>query len=402
MKVLLLTHRIPYPPDKGDKIRSYRLLANLARNHEVDLVTHADDPRDLRHRGELAEMCRSVSVFPLSPLRRYLSAGAALLSGRPLSVAAMTCAAARRRVHDLITEGRPDLIVGYSAQVADYLPESLPCPVILDFVDVDSEKWAAYGAEKGICRGWLDRLEARRLADFECRAAARADRVVLTTERERALFLERVGDYPSLAISNGVAFPEEATFSDDRMPGLMVFVGTMDYLANVQAAEIGAREVLPRVREKMPQARFRIVGRNPVARVRKLSSLPGVEVTGAVQDPGSHLRQASLALFPLRVARGIQNKVLEAMANGVPIVAPKEVTACFNPAARGLIAEGSDARELARRAVSLLGDQDACDRAAATGRDFVRQHHDWVRIGQEWDRLLEEVSSRVVSVGEEV
>jgi sugar transferase (PEP-CTERM/EpsH1 system associated) len=400
VKVLLLTHRIPYPPDKGDKIRSYHLVASLARHHEIDLVTHIDDPQDLEHVAALDSLCQSVSAFVLRPWQQRMRAAAALCRKSPLSVAWMTCRGARERVRALIDERRPELVVGYSAQVAAYLPTQLACPVVLDFVDVDSQKWATYGKQKGLMGGWVDRLEARRLADFERRAAARADRIVLTTRREADLFLARIGKFPVEVITNGVDLPDEMAPAGARDPALMVFVGTMDYAANVQAAEIGAREVLPMVRKEFPEARFRIVGRNPAARVRRLASLPGVEVTGRVDDPGRHLGEAALALFPLRVVRGIQNKVLEAMARGVPVVAPPDVSRCLGTQGRDVILGGDAPGALATASRDLLRDPLERDRAARAGREFVARHHDWSRIEREWERLLEDVTGVCGPVGE--
>ena len=390
---------MPYPPDKGDKIRSFHLLVRLARSHSVDLVTHVDDPRDLRHAQILEDLCTSLSIFPLNRAVSACRAGLALFTGGPLSVAWMTREAARRRVAGILSERRPDLIVGYSGQVGAYLPPSGGPPVILDLVDVDSAKWSAYGAARGLVRGALDRLEGRRLRVFERRMAERCERVVLTTERERRLFNETVSSRPAAVISNGVVLPDAVPGADAREPGLMIFVGSMDYSANVEAAVMGATEILPQVRRTVPQARFRIVGRHPTRRVRRLAELPGVEVTGEVPDVEEHLRAAALALVPLRVVRGIQNKVLEAMANGLPVVASEEVARCLGDGARPALATGGDAAGLADHAAALLRDRSARERAGRAGREYVAANHDWDGIGAQWDRLIEEVMKPEVTCG---
>ena len=400
MKVLVLTHRIPYPPDKGEKIRFFHLLSHLARKHEVDLVTHADDPRDLRHVEELEALCRSVSVFRLKPWQRRVRALTALLGGRPLSVGWMTSREASRRVRCLLDQRRHDLVIGCSAQVAAYLAPRPDCPVVLDFVDVDSQKWADYGAVKGVLGGWLNRLEARRLAAFERAATDRADRIVLTTERESEVFRNRIADVPLEVITNGVEVPESVPTARERDSGLMIFVGTMDYDANVLAAEIGARDVLPIIRNSLPQARFRIVGRNPSTRVRRLAALPGVEVTGAVADPGAHLSEAALALLPLQIVRGVQNKVLEALAYGLPVVAPSEVARCLHASAANFVFCAENPAGLALEAQALLGAAGARQKASEAGREYVRRHHDWRRIGLQWDRVLYEVSDETIEVGD--
>jgi sugar transferase (PEP-CTERM/EpsH1 system associated) len=389
VRVLFLSHRIPYPPDKGDKIRSYHLLVRLARRHEVDLVTHVDDPTDLRHQQLLADFCRSVSVFPLAPLRGRLRAGLALLTGGPLSVAWMTRPAAARRVAALLAERRHDLIVGFSSQVAAYLPPCGGPPVVFDLVDVDSEKWAQYATCATFPARLLYATEARRMRRFERRLAGRAASLVLTTQRERDLFLERVGPAEIEVVTNGVIVPPEVPPAAARESGLMVFVGQMDYGANVNAAVFGAREILPRIRERLPQARFRIVGRNPAPEVRALGDLPGVEVTGLVPDLGVHLGRASLALVPLRVARGIQNKVIEALAWGLPVVTTPPVAGSLHASASGFLRVGRDAGELAREAVELLSEPESRRRACEAGRAWVSEHHDWEAVGRRWDAILE-------------
>ena len=400
MRILFLSHRIPYPPDKGDKIRSYHLLVRLARQHDVDLVTHVDDPADLRHQQLLADFCRSVSVFPLAPLRGRLRAARALLTGEPLSVAWMTRPAAARRVAALLAERAHDLIVGFSSQVAAYLPTRGGPPVVFDLVDVDSEKWAQYATSAPFPARLVFATEARRMRRFERRLAARAASLVLTTPRERDLFLERVGPAEIEVVTNGVILPADVPPAAKREPGLMVFVGQMDYGANVDAVVLAAREILPRVREHIPDARFRIVGRNPAPEVRALGDLPGVEVTGRVPDLGAHLGRAALALVPLRVARGIQNKVIEALAWGLPVVTTPPVAGSLDASAAPFLRVGRDAGSLAQAAVELLSDPESRRRAGEAGRAWVAEHHDWEAVGRRWDAIVEGAARS--SVAEEV
>jgi len=363
--------------------------------HEVDLVTHVDDPRDLVHRPVLEELCHSVSLFPLGRWAGRLRAAAALARGRALSVAYMTRAAVRRHVQELLLDRGQDVVVGFSSQVASYLPRGDGPPVVFDLVDVDSEKWAAYGRHKGRLLGAVDRLEARRLRAFEADVARRVAHLVVTTEREARLFRSRVADVPVRVIGNGVRLPEDPPPAGRRAGGLMVFTGTMDYPANVQAVEIGAREVLPRVRAAVPEARFRIVGRAPTRAVRRLSRLPGVEVLGEVADVGVHLAEAAVGLFPLRVARGIQNKVLEAMAAGLPVVAPPAVADCLGPDAAAAVAAAEGPEGLAREAADLLRDPGARERHGLAGRRYVRRHHDWDDVAARWEALLAQAAGRV-------
>lgn len=393
MRTLFLVHRIPYPPNKGDKIRSYHLLVHLARRGEVDLVTHVDDPRDLRHRQLLADICRRVEVFPLSPFVGRGRALLALIGGHPLSVAYMTRSAARRRVRELLATERYDLVVGFSSQVAAYLPPDLEVPLLMDLVDVDSEKFAAYAAKRPGLRGLVDRVEARRLRRHEAELGARAARVVVTTPREAELYRDKVGTGRVVAIGNGVVIPDVVPDAARRTAPLCVFVGAMDYEANVEAAEIGARKILPLIRASHPEAVFRIVGRNPSPRVTALAALPGVEVTGEVTDLRPHLDAAALALVPLRVARGVQNKVLEALAHGLPVVSSLEVLRSLAEGAEKAVFAAGDADGMAEKAIRLLGNPGERERAGVAARAYVRSHHDWRLFDAAWDRLIAEVSS---------
>ena len=393
MRILLVTHRIPFPPDKGDKIRSFHLLSQLARHHEVDLLTHVDEISDLRHVQVLRDICRRVEVFPLNPWVGKLRAGIALLSGAPLSVAYMTRPQARARFEELLREGRPDVIVGYSTQVAAYLPAGPLPPVVFDLVDVDSEKHQSYADESGGVSRFINALEARRLRRFERKVAERASRLVLTTPREAALFRERVSKRPVSVITNGVKLPPRVSPRERVEDPLLLFVGQMDYEPNIRAAEIAATEVLPRVRKGIPGARLRICGRRPSARVELLADREGVEVTGEVPDTTPHFLEARVALLPLPVVRGIQNKVLESMSFGLPVVATPEVLRCLGEGAAAGVSTGESGDELASATLNYLHDDLLRVSAGEAGRSYVETEHDWEHVGEVWRELLDELTT---------
>lgn len=397
LNVLFLCHRIPFPPDKGDKIRSYHLLTHLAKQGNVDLVTHVDDPRDLRHVQLLQDLCRSVDVFPLNPLVGRVRALASLASKSPLSVAYMTRRSAARRVRELLAERTYDIVVGYSSQVAAYLPEDLDVPVVLDLVDVDSAKWAAYGdASRGL-GAFVPRLEERRVRALEARIVERCARVVVATPNEARVLEESVDGGGATAIGNGVAAPDAVPDHASRDAGLCVFVGTMDYQPNIEAVTRVADRIWPRVREAVPDARFRIVGRGPTAAVRALGDRPGIEVTGEVPDLADHLSAAALALIPLRVARGIQNKVLEALAWGLPVVATPAVCACLHQSAEAAVSAHDDDDDLVNEVVRLHNDPVLRQERSDAGRACVIEHYDWGTVDGQWSELIGAVAGRTTS-----
>jgi sugar transferase (PEP-CTERM/EpsH1 system associated) len=389
LRVLLLTHRCPYPPDKGDKIRSFHWLRALAARHEVHLVTHADDPRDLRHVAELARLCRSVSVHPVSRSRRLVKGVAALASGRPLSFAKFREPAAAAEVARLLEREPPDVVVAYSAQPAEYLPARPGIPVVVDLVDVDSEKWSDYARRAwGPMRAIYAR-EARLVRRFERDLADRGFRLVLIAGREARLFQDVVADVPVTVVPNGVE-AGGAPSARDREPGRLVFVGAMDYAANRDAAAVAARDVLPLVRRTRHDASLSIVGRNPGSLRRALGSLPGVEVTGEVADVAEHLDRAAASLLPLRTVRGVPNKLLEALARGVPVVTTRAALDAIEAEAgtHALAAESADG--LAQAVLALLGDAGLAARIGAAGRALVRERYRWERTERAFQDLVEQ------------
>jgi polysaccharide biosynthesis protein PslH len=342
-ELLFLAHRIPYPPDRGDKIRSWRMLERLARRARVHLACFADDAADAAHLAALRDILGEGLGETQVQTRhrgRLAGLGAAMASGRPVSLALFDSPALRRFVTRNLTGGCIDTVFAFSGQMAQFVPAGIRQRFVMDFVDVDSAKFDAYARAGSLPMRWINRREARRLAEFERAVAARADASLFVSEAEAALFRERTGLPRIHAVSNGIDtdhFDPAAGYArldaGERGEGpLLLFTGQMDYRPNVEAVLWFAGEVLPR----LPGARLAIAGRNPAPAVRRLAS-DRVIVTGAVADMRSWLAAADLVVAPLRIARGIQNKVLEAMAMARPVVA--------SPAAAEGI-DGKDGRDL--------------------------------------------------------
>jgi sugar transferase (PEP-CTERM/EpsH1 system associated) len=378
VRILFLSHRIPYPPDKGDKIRSFRLLEALARRHEVRLITHADDPRDLRHLPELLRICRSASVYSASRLRRAVRIAAGLLSGRALSFAKFHDRRAAREVRRILETDRPDVIVVFSAQPAEYVPAGSGVPVVVDLVDVDSEKWAAYARTSRGPMRWLYGREARIVRAFERALATTASRISVATDREAAQFRAAVSSRHVATVPNGVDVRPDG--AGRRVPGLLVFAGAMDYEANADAATFAARSVLPLIRADAPHATLRIIGRNPGRAVRSLASLPGVEVSGEVADVGREVARAEVSLLPLRMVRGVPNKLLESFAHGVAVVTTPAALEAVGAAAGEHAFAAEDAPGLAACALRLLRDPSLRDRVAESGRRLAAERFRWDRF----------------------
>jgi polysaccharide biosynthesis protein PslH len=337
-EILFLAHRSPYPPDRGDKIRSWHLLRRIAALAPTHLVALYDDARDVTHVPVLEDIAASVSLEPRL-ISKPRAAAKALLSGGSASVAAFASAAVQRRVDHLIATRPIKTIFAYSGQVAQFVPVKRDgIRFVMDFVDMDSAKFATYASQASGLSAFANAQEAKRLFAFERAVAMRADLSLFVSEAEAALFARETGlgaDKVSF-IENGIDLeaydPTTPRDAVERGEGaLIVFTGQMDYRPNAEAVAGFARQALPLIRAQHPAARFAIVGRNPTPEVLALGALPGVTVTGEVPDTRDWLAAADVVVAPLLLARGIQNKILEAMAMAKPVVA--------SPAA----AEGIDA-----------------------------------------------------------
>lgn len=396
-EILFLAHRVPFPPDRGDKIRSNHLLRRIAEIAPVHVGALADDAADMAQEHELAAIAASHCLVRRSaPLP--LAALAALGQGRPVSLAAFASARLQRWVNHVL-ETRPiAAIFVFSGQMAQYVPPAFRGRVVMDFVDVDSAKFEAYAQTGALPRRLLYAREARLLRRFEEQTARRVTTSLFITAQERALFESRLehGALPDVrALGNGIdtelfdpAAVSPAPELADGRPNI-VFTGQMDYAPNITAVELFAREVMPRIRAVHAEARFAIVGRAPTAAVRALAGINGTLVTGAVPDVRPWLAGADIVTAPLLIARGVQNKVLEAMAMARPVLLTPAAATGIG-AADGLhFVQAEAPLTLTERALALLADKAAADAMGAAARRFVIAECGWDRVLAPLRALLE-------------
>ena len=386
-RVLYLVHRIPYPPNKGDKVRSYHLLRHLAERHEVLLGTFVDDPDDLQHVPTLNRWCTEVKAVPLQPLRARVTSLAGLLRGEPLTLAYYRHAAMQAWVQGLRDRGDIDAVVVFSSSMVPY-SAGFEVPVLVDFVDVDSAKWAEYARNRPWPLSWLYAREGRTLLAYEQAVARAATRAFLVTQQEVDLF-ERLA--PGVAghvqaVGNGVDaefFAPDPTlpspFGADELP--LVFTGAMDYWPNVDAVSWFVAEMLPALRQRWPALCFHIVGRSPTPAVKALAG-PHVNVTGTVPDVRPYLQHAAAIVAPLRLARGVQNKVLEAMAMARPVVAARSCASVLDATPGVHLAAAETPADYVNEVARLLADAAAAQHMGAAARACVLQHYAWsARLG---------------------
>jgi sugar transferase (PEP-CTERM/EpsH1 system associated) len=327
MRILFLAHRLPYPPDKGDKIRSFRELAALSKNHEVDLFCFYDQPDDSRYFGDVQRFCRNLYCERISWIRSRVQALTAVLLGRSLTMAYFHSPNMAERVKAALQSEKYDLVFVFSSSMAPYTKTVAEAPRVLDMVDVDSDKWKQYADHVRPPASWLWRREAAKLAEDEKRWVREFSLTLLCTVAESELMKQAAPDSNIEAFEN----PMDVSYFDpslvevspeiEALRPYIIFTGSMDYFPNIDAVTTFCRDVFPLIRAEVPSAKFVIAGRNPSAAVRQLSDDPNVFVTGAVSDIRPYLLGAAVAVAPMRVARGVQNKILEAMAMGLPVAA---------------------------------------------------------------------------------
>lgn len=385
MEILFLAHRIPFPPDRGDKIRSHHVLRCLSGMAQVHVGCFADDPEDRASEGDLAAMATSHLLLERSK-SLPLAGIEALAGGQPISVTAFRDRRMARWVEKTLRDRPIGAIYVFSGQMGQYVPDSFSGRVITDLVDVDSAKFEAYGAAGQGFRAWMERREGRLLRAEESRIARRSHTTLLVSEAEAALFRERLNDprCPVAALGNGIDSalydpasvapePEMAGFAAPRL----IFTGQMDYAPNIAAAERAIERIMPLVRKRLPEASFHVVGRNPPISLTRHDGQGGIRIWGRVADVRPFLAAADMALVPLEIARGVQNKVLEAMSMGLPVVlSPGAATGILAQDGRDFLV-GMDDTALADAICALA---DAPSRARSMGlaaRGWIDAHAGW-------------------------
>ncbi|GAC1418056.1 MAG: TIGR03087 family PEP-CTERM/XrtA system glycosyltransferase [Burkholderiaceae bacterium] len=325
--LLLLVHRIPFPPNKGDKIRSYNLLKYLAQRYRVYLATFVDDADDWQHLPHVKAMCAEAHFAHLNPKFARLRSLGALFQNRSLSLDYYRNRGLRTWVDQVVKRESIDRIVVFSAAMAQYAEPYRQARRLIDFVDVDSDKWRQYAEKKSWPMSVLYRHEACQLLRYERHIADVCDASLFVSAPEADLFRRLAPESTSKIayFNNGVDtayFSPEHIFDNpyEATEAAVVFTGAMDYWPNVDAVQWFATAVFPRLRAAFPKTRFVIVGARPSREVLALAAVDGITVTGTVPDVRPFIHHAAVAVAPLRVARGIQNKVLEAMAMAKSVV----------------------------------------------------------------------------------
>jgi sugar transferase (PEP-CTERM/EpsH1 system associated) len=394
VRILFLSQRVPYPPNRGDKITTWRLVERMLRAHEVVSVAFAHDDKDLAAARDLAAKGVVCHAFPYDQRKAKLRSLPLLATHTPLTLGVYGSRALQAKVDELIAGC--DMAYAYSSSMGAFLEKHASQPRVMHFGELDSDKWRQYAERARFPMSWVYAREQRTLLEFEARIARSFTQNVFCTPLEEQIFQQQIPRAPSLVLRNGVDLDYFRPATSPPEPAHIAFTGVMNYLPNVDGCVWFAREILPIVRRSVPDARFTIVGSQPTREVTALAEIPGVVVTGFVDDTRTYLHKAQLSVAPLRIARGIQNKVLEALALGLPVVGTTCATQGVDGQPERDYRVRDDAAGFARAVSDLLLDPTGAAELGQRGRRFVEEHYDWEVVFRPLDTLLEACARRLV------
>ncbi len=367
MRVIYLTHGCPFPPNKGDRIRNFHILKHLSRDHAVTLIYPSFSEQDMAYSSSLEEYCSAVHTIRLSPLLAKVKCCFGLLGGRPLTNAHFNSKA----LQQLVDKQTYDLAVVDCSSMAQYVLDTNK-PKIVDFVDVDSDKWKLYATMTSFPKSWIYKREYQKLQEFEARLVREFDASVVISENEKQLLPQTDRLF---VVKNGIDF-DYFSPREKYDPDTMIFTGAMDYFPNIDAVLYFHEQIFPLIKKKRPAAKFIIGGMNPSPRINALRS-DDTFVTGFVPDMREYLGHAAVCVVPLRIAKGVQNKVLEAMAMGVPVVSTTSANEGIHATDQQDLFVADTPETFAEKVTHLLENPERAKHLAEQARTFVEMNFGW-------------------------
>ena len=400
MKILYLAQRLPFPPNKGEKIRTFHQIQRLAQlGHRVDVAAPQEQEQDTLEGSKLAAITQGRVILSRKPGKASLFMG--LIKGEPLSVSNFYSSELQQQIDQYLASHPVDAIVCTSSAMAAYVFKSKALgslnkapKLIMDFMDLDSDKWAQYAATAKPPMKWVYQREARLIGNYEARIYQRFQTSIFISQAEVDLLAKRIGnDEKFLVVSNGVNTQEfcppssRAAISAASLH--MLFTGVMDYLPNEDAVCWFINDAWSQVKAKYPSATFTIVGMNPSKKVLQLADKPGVKVTGFVDDVIPYFNQANLFVAPFRLARGVQNKVLQAFACGLPTITTSMGIEGINAQHQENVLIANDIATILKAIDQLVSDPDKAATIGKNARALLEQDFSWESRLEPLCRIIE-------------
>ena len=394
MRIFFICQRVPFPPDRGDKITTFNEIRHLSARHEVHVFCLGDGRGDLDNIPGLSDYAQSVTAVPLNGWTSKLRALMALVTGRALSVAAFAEPELHAAIKRKFIELKPDLIMVYSCNVAQFADHFPQVPRIMQFAELDSSRWGQYARRSPIPLRWIYAIEQQRFFAYEHQIAHSFSHSLVCTAVEQRDFERLIPGVPVSLVANGVDLDYFRSMGSAKRPRSIVFTGVMDYFPNIDAVIWFCEEVLPLIHARMPEASFVICGSRPVRAVRQLAKRQGVSVTGRVSDTRPYLDSAEVFVAPLRMARGIQNKLLEALAMGLPCVASSTAASgTVVPVGEGILA-ANEPKEFAEHVLHLLLEEEFRFNMARKARAAAEANYQWDVQMVSLDRVIAGLSAQ--------
>lgn len=390
MKILYVCHRFPYPPQRGGKIRPFNMIKHLSKSHEVTVASPVRSKKEAEAGAGLAGYCAAYITEVITGPLAMLNIARSLAANQPSSMGYFYSGALYKRIQEAINKTRFDLIFVHCSSVAQYVEQVRGVPSIIDFGDMDSQKWAIYGDVRNFPVNLVYRMEGTRLQKAETRLAGLFDYCTCTTFEEMRTLRSYGVDTPTDWFPNGVDMDYFTPGTEPYEPDTICFMGRMDYYPNQECMQEFCARTLPLIKAKRPNLKMYIVGANPSAAIKKLGTIPGVTVTGSVKDVRPFVHKCAVNVAPLNIARGTQNKILEALAMGVPTVASVQAAMGIDAVPGEHFLTGSSPEEYAEAVVGLLSNSELRRKYSEAGRARMLSHHGWEGSMEKLDRIIED------------
>ena len=394
MRILYVCHRFPFPPARGGKIRPFNMIRHLSREHQVIVASLARSPEEAEAGRGIAPHCSGFIMGEVRAPAAWARMIARLPTPGPSSMGYFYAPALARQIHARLQQERFDLIFVHCSSVAPYVSQVTGCPKILDFGDMDSQKWLIYRRFKAFPLSLGYWLEGSKMAAAEKALARQFDLCTCTTKAELEALLRLQVTTPCDWFANGVDHEYFAPSAEPYDPDAISFIGRMDYFPNQQAMLFFCDEVFPLVRRRRPRATLAIIGAEPSAEIRRLGERDGITVTGTVADVRDPVRRSAVNVAPLTIARGTQNKILECMAMGVPVVTSPEAAGGVDAVPGEHLLVAHSPQDYAEKLLKLMEDPAARQALAAAGRARVERSHNWASSMAKLDRIIESCLQR--------
>lgn len=389
MNILFISHKVPYPPNKGEKIRALNIIKYLSQCHKIFLYSLCDNKDDLRYVEQLKNYCHSVNLYRVSPFLSFLRALAYLFTKYPLTLGYFFSYRMKKDIKEILKNEPIDAIFAFCSSSAQYDSEAKTnAKKIIDFIDVDSDKWRDYANTVKFPLSLIYALEARRLRMWEKEINQLYDFSLVSTEKEkkRLEIIDSTGRDKIHVVKYGVDFDYSQLEEKRHFSQSLIFTGQMDYLPNVDAVIFFYTKILPLIKKQIPAIIFYIAGREPLTKIKTLCK--EAIITGS-EDVRTYLRKASVFVAPMRICHGIQSKVLEAMAFGLPVVATSKVLNGIKATPEREILVGDTPEEFAQKVIELLLDEKKREFLSKNAQEFVQKNHDWNKNLSELDNIME-------------